>query len=589
MRRISHLFRRPDPVVFVILAVFGAAALVIGLQHRALTTLDRQTRIILQKVAEQTALSAAAEIRRTFDGPVFDTLAKVNHPLLAAGRLDLVSDAYRRGLESYPQVERFFLWTEETEQRLPGEVLFFDRHSLSAEVQRVDGRDAFGRFYRDAGMGSTVFAGARAQIGSHQIYAARSVEMGGIAYDVFIRVFYTNAAREQFFAVMGFVVNLQAARSLLFPELHARQLGPLLEPKDGSPQFEIRVFDEDGQHVYGPPMPAHHPAAATTTFSMQFYPADDIRQLMAATLPPRQWTLVISPRPGNVEAAVVSSRGQAYGLSVLSVLLMLVALAFVFQSRKRARQLASMQSDFVAHVSHQLKTPVSLLSAVAETITLDRVRSQEKLAQCVGMIRTQTAQLSTLVDQILEVSRVGDASRPLELETIQVGALVRETVEAFARAFEAEGYEISVVEAGPTPIVVADPAALEQVLVNLLDNAVKYSGDSRIIVVRVGVSGSDAIVDVIDRGIGIDAETVPRIFERFYRGAARTKQPHGFGLGLSIAHDIVAAHRGRIEVTSVPGQGTTFRVRLPLLQPAQSPYQGFGFRWRRKEPTYGSE
>lgn len=588
MRRISHLFRRPDPVVFVILAVFGAAALVIGLQHRALTTLDRQTRVILQKVAEQTALSAAAEIRRTFDGPIFDTLANVNHPLLAAGRLDLVADAYRHGLESYPQVERFFLWTEETDRRLPGEVVFFDRHSLSAEGQRVHGPDAFGPFYRDAGMGSTVFAAARAQIGSHQIYAARSAEIGGIAYDVFIRVFYTNAAREQFFAVMGFVVNLQAARSLLFPELRRRQLASVLEPKDGSPQFEMRVFDQDGQHVYGPPMPAH-PASATKTFSMQFYPADDIRTRMAATLPPRQWTLVISPRPGNAEAAVVSSRGQAYGLSVLSVLLMLVALAFVFQSRKRARQLASMQSDFVAHVSHQLKTPVSLLSAVAETITLDRVRSQEKLAQCVGMIRTQTAQLSTLVDQILEVSRVGDASRPLELETIQVGALVRETVEAFARAFEAEGYELSVVEAGPTPIVVADPAALEQVLVNLLDNAVKYSGDSRIIVVRVGVSGSDAIVDVIDRGIGIDAETVPRIFERFYRGAARTKQPHGFGLGLSIAHDIVAAHRGRIEVTSVPGQGTTFRVRLPLLQPAESPYQGFGFRWRRKEPTYGSE
>jgi signal transduction histidine kinase len=437
-------------------------------------------------------------------------------------------------------------------------------------------------------MGSTIFAAARAQTGSQRIYAARSAEIAGVAHDVFTRVFYTTAAREQFFAVMGFVVNLEAARHQLLPELRRRQLAAVLEPKDGSPQFEMRVFDEEGQHVYGPTLPPD-PPSARATFAMQFYPSDDIGARMATTLPPRQWTLVINPRPGSVEAAVVSSRGQAYGLSVLSVLLMLVALAFAFETRKRARQLASMQSDFVAHVSHQLKTPVSLLSAVAETITLDRIRSQEKLAQCVGMIRTQTAQLSTLVDQILEVSRGGDGGRPLELETIQVGTLVRETVEAFVRAFEAEGYGISVVEAGPTPTVVADPAALEQVLVNLLDNAVKYSGDARIIVVRVGVSGSDAFVDVIDRGIGIAPDNVPRIFERFYRGAARTNHPHGFGLGLSIAHDIVAAHRGRIEVTSVPGQGTTFRVRLPLLQPAKNRFQGFGFRWRGKEPTYGSE
>jgi signal transduction histidine kinase len=583
MRRISALLRRPDPVIFVILAVFSAAALVIGLQHRALTDLDRQTRVILQKVSEQTALSAAAEIRRTFDGPIFDTLANVNHPLLAAGRLDLVADAYRRGLESYPQVERFFLWTDETERELSGEVVFFDRRSTSATAQHE-----FGPFYRDVELGSRLFAAARAQIGTHQIYAARSLKIGHVAYDVFIRVFYTTAAREQFFAVMGFVVNLEAARKQLFPELQRRRLGEMLEPKDGSPQFEMRVFDQDARHVFGPPLPAH-PASARTTFAMQFYPADDIRTRMAATLPQRYWTLVISPRPGSVEAAVVSSRGQAYGLSVLSVLLMLVALAFTFQSRKRARQLARMQSDFVTHVSHQLKTPVSLLSAVAETITLDRVRSQEKLAQCLGMIRTQTAQLSTLVEQILEISRVGDAGRPLELETVQLGALVRETVEAFARALEGEGYKISVVEAGPTPTVAADPAALEQVLVNLLDNAVKYSGESRTIVVRAGITGSDAIVEVIDQGIGIEPESVPRIFERFYRGAARTKHRAGFGLGLSIAHDIVAAHFGRIEVTSAPGKGSTFQVRLPLLQTTERKYKGFAFPWRRKDPSYESE
>ena len=555
--------RRPAPLIFVILALLCAAVLVVYLQHRALADLDRQTAVILQKVAEQTVTAAALELRRTFDGPVFDTLAGVNHPLLAAGRLDLVAEQYRRGLAVYPQVERFFVWTAETQAVAPGEVLFFDGTPDVPAARQARPARTLDAFRRDPAMGALVLQRARQHVGSQRIYLAVSERLNGVPYDIFIRLFYTDAARSEFFAVLGFAVNLDLARSRLFPALYEQRLASLLEPSDGSPSFDMRVLDEGGGLVYGAPSPIP-PVSARASFALQFYPVDDIGSRMAALAPSREWALVISPRPPKTPMVVAATRTQGYWLSGLSVLLMFVAVLVAVRSHRRAAQFARMQADFVAHVSHQLKTPLSLLSAVAETVALDRVRTPEKLAQWVEIVRSQTSRLSALVERILEFSR-GDGRRDYELEAVSLGTLVRETVEAFARALENDGYQFSVTESGGTPVVAADPAALEQALMNLLDNAVKYSGESRTVTVRVGVSGSDATIEVTDRGVGIDPAERARIFERFYRGRSSALHRQGFGLGLPIAREIVSAHRGSVEVDSAPGRGSTFRIRVPLL------------------------
>jgi signal transduction histidine kinase len=158
---------------------------------------------------------------------------------------------------------------------------------------------------------------------------------------------------------------------------------------------------------------------------------------------------------------------------------------------------------------------------------------------------------------------------------VRLGPLVRETVESFATALADTGYRIAV-EARADPVVMADPAALEQVLVNLLDNAVKYSGDTRSITVRVAASASHATIDVVDRGIGIEAGEQARIFERFYRGEGAALDRRGFGLGLAIARELVAGQQGSIDVTSTPGRGSTFSVRLPVLG------AGTGAGWLRR-------
>ena len=336
----------------------------------------------------------------------------------------------------------------------------------------------------------------------------------------------------------------------------------MLAPGQGTPGFELRVFDEHGQLISGRPEPPSQ-FSGRASFSALFYPEDDIGPRMAAALPERRWTLTLSPNERNAPVAFAAVETQGYWLSGLSVLLMCLALALVVHGQKQSAQLARMQSDFVSHVSHQLKTPLAVLSATTETLSLDRVRSPEKLAQYLGILRNETARLTALVSRILEYSRVEGRNKPYELEEVDLGDLARETLEALRPALEKDGATAMIDVTAPAPMVVADPAALEQALVNLIDNAVKYSPGRKQVTVRVRSAGNEAILEVADRGRGIEPGERVRIFERFFRGSGASANPNGFGLGLAIVQEICRGHRGRIEVESNHGAGSIFRITLP--------------------------
>jgi two-component system, OmpR family, phosphate regulon sensor histidine kinase PhoR len=177
------------------------------------------------------------------------------------------------------------------------------------------------------------------------------------------------------------------------------------------------------------------------------------------------------------------------------------------------------------------------------------------------------ARLTALVQRILEYSRL-QQQRGYEFEPVELTALVRETVSAFERSLSSQHFSFVVEAQEAEPIISADPAAIEQTLVNLLDNAVKYSGAGKEIVVRVGARSGFAVIEVTDRGIGIDKADSDRIFEKFYRGSGASVHREGFGLGLPIVQELVHAHRGRVEVESIVGEGSTFRVVIPLAPPA---------------------
>jgi signal transduction histidine kinase len=554
MRFPAFANRKPEPVLFVVAALLAAAILVVYLQHRAITSLRHEAEMVVRGVSESAASQLASTIARTLSGPV-EALGTVNQPELSAGRIDLVTDAFRHGFTDYPQVARFFLWHGLSDAIAPNEVLFFDRGADARQPETGSGEpSALTAFTRDAAIGRELYREALARMAQRN-YAAIEHDTAGGHYLSVIRVFWASPRRETPFTIVGFMVNVDDVRERLFADLHRQHLASLLA---GVYDLQLRILDEDGHEVFasGRPLPQ---LSATAKFRLQFFP-EGIRGRMVAAPPSPVWSVVVGPS-GDPRLTLFSVT-QAYWLAGVSIVLIVVALGFAVQGHRRSKELARMQSDFIAHMSHQLKTPLSLLSAVLETIRLERVKSPQKLARYHEILWEQTDRLSSLVERILEVSRVKRRGTSYEFERLDLAELVRETAEAFQRSLEPDGFDIEVVGSG-RPVVWADPAALEQVLVNLLDNAVKYSGESRSIRVDVSAGPSAATIAVTDRGIGIPADERAHIFDRFYRGSGATLNRRGFGLGLAICVELVAAHGGRVLVESEPGRGSTFTVKLP--------------------------
>ncbi len=557
MPSVSPLLRRSDPYVYAIAAVVCAAALVLYLQQRTIADQREQTAVVLHEIAEQTAHAVVATLRATLEGPVFDTLTAVNHPQIRDSRLDLLLPEYRAGLANYPHIERFFVWTEQTDASVPGEVLFFGPGHAST----TDGPPTVPpEFRRDAALGRQVFALARRHAPSQQIYAAEGRLGPDADHDVLIRLFWTDARRDHFFAVLGFVVDRARVRETLIPELHRRELGQLLTLRGKDLPFELRVTDEQGAVIWGPAQ--EQPLAAKVRLPMAFYPAQTLGPRLASGIEPTNWMVEVSPAHAD---QLLAGASHGYWLPWLSIMLMLVAIAVTIRAGRRAAEVARMQSEFVSHVSHQLKTPLSLISAATETVELDRVQSPEKLAQYLGIIRGEVTRLTSLVHGVLEFSSL--QQRQLEFDDIDLAALVRETVDAFQGGLAGRHFTFTFVQEGPAPALHADPAALEQVLANLLDNAVKYSADTRDVTVRVGWAGARAVVDVSDRGIGVPSGDRSHIFDTFYRGSGEAHHRRGFGLGLAIARDLVAAHGGQLELLQTSARGSTFRVSFPSASP----------------------
>jgi signal transduction histidine kinase len=540
-------------MVLAIAAALCAAGLVLYYQHRALSTLNAQTTVILRQIAEQTANDIVVEARHALEGPVFDTLTAVNHPELRAGRLELVAREFADGLAAYTHVERFFVWSTETDRETPGEALFSSRGGAAVAANRAGPADAF---TRDPPLGRAILELAREHAPSQHIYIAGD-GIGPGRREVFLRLFWNDARRLEYFAILGFVIEPAAIGPRLFEALHEGKVGALLRQRGRDVPLNLRVIDEDGAVVYGSTTPAPTQATAAATLPMAFYPVDRIQSRLAYAAPVHQLRVEVS---APVERGILGPAG-GYWPTVLSVVLMLVALGLTVMANGRAAELARMQSDFVSHVSHQLKTPLSLLSAATETLSMDRARSPEKLAQYLGIIRNETTRLSALVQRILEFSRL-QQQRGFEFEDVDLNSLARETVAAFEQSLSDPQFVFEVEEQAPSVTTLADPAAIEQILVNLLDNAVKYSTVVKHIVVRVRATSSQAIIEVVDRGIGIGKADHRRIFEKFYRGPGATLHRNGFGLGLPIALELAHAHRGVIEVESAPGQGATFRIIL---------------------------
>jgi signal transduction histidine kinase len=256
-------------------------------------------------------------------------------------------------------------------------------------------------------------------------------------------------------------------------------------------------------------------------------------------------------------------------LGVLS-LLMVGGLALAYRSVSKEVALAHLKSDFVSNVSHELRTPLALIRLYAETLELGRITTSEKKEEYYRIIRKESERLTALINNILDFSRIEAGRKEYDFRETDIAELVRNTLDAYRYQIEQQGFAFEQNIDASIPAVRVDREAIARALVNLVNNALKYSADEKFLGVKLYRVNDFLKLEVVDRGIGITRREQSKIFEKFYRtGDALVHNTKGSGLGLSLVRHITQAHGGEVEVESAPGKGSKFILTLPLAAAAQ--------------------
>lgn len=282
------------------------------------------------------------------------------------------------------------------------------------------------------------------------------------------------------------------------------------------------------------------------------------------------WTInLYDDGAGDVEQRYLMRR-NLYLLALAAVFAALLFGGFLaIRSTARELKLARLKSDFVATVSHEFRTPLTSIRYMAELLERGRVPQEERRRKYYETIGAESERLGRLVENILHLSRIEAGVKEYRLEDTDVGALAEETASRFRRQSVLREIRLETAIAGGMPHLRADKEALSRALLNLLDNAVKYSAGEPRIALQAWADGDRVCLQVTDTGVGISPAEQRRIFEKFYRArAAQESCVTGSGIGLPIVDHIVRAHGGQVRLESEPGKGTRVTIELPAGPPS---------------------
>jgi signal transduction histidine kinase len=282
-------------------------------------------------------------------------------------------------------------------------------------------------------------------------------------------------------------------------------------------------------------------------------------------------TLAVRNRDYSIEQDVQRWKVGTLCLVGFIDLVLGAGLVLVYSNVRREMQISRIKSDFVANVSHELKTPLALIRLFAETLELGRVPGEQKAQQYYRVINKESQRLTQLINNILDFSRIEAGRKEYRFAPADVGRIVSEVLDAYRFQIEQQGFRLEVEIADDLPEVMADKEALSQALLNLVNNSIKYSRDEKFLRLDVRHEPGRVLIAVADRGIGVAKSEHKKIFEKFYRAEdSLVHETKGSGLGLPLVRHIMEAHGGSVEVESSPGKGSTFTLVLPTARPEQA-------------------
>jgi two-component system phosphate regulon sensor histidine kinase PhoR len=320
--------------------------------------------------------------------------------------------------------------------------------------------------------------------------------------------------------------------------------------RDLEDRFYVSIVDFENNGIYGHPISRDSKYFFERRFPTTLY----------------KWILQIVPRNyTELELGVRKQRRTSLFFILLSMLLIFFSLAIISIGWRHDRQLRQLKEDFISNVSHELKTPLSLIRMFSEMLVSGRVHGESKRLEYTRVIHNESERMSRLINNLLDFAGLSRGVEQKHFERVDIGKLVANAIDAYRYEAEKAGFRMELhVEPG-IPDTRADPGAVTMALLNLLDNSIKYSGDRKELEVRVGRTGGEVSLAVIDKGPGIPHSEQDKIFDQFYRGSGPSvRGVRGSGIGLAITRHVARMHGGSISVESEPGEGSIFTLRIPI-------------------------
>ena len=465
-----------------------------------------------------------------------------------------MNEAVQSAFARYPYPSVFFTW--HASMPLP---IFFSRSnrqptwlpkSSAANTYPVEIRPA-------PAAAAPLFERLTEDMAAKQAYSLANVEIEGIRYQMIARFHYDDATRSTILGAFGFLVDLDWARKEYFPSITEQLMR--IAHADG---IDCTIIDEHGEIVVGLDSSSAR-ARIERELPVLFFDDDLITGGSPARLAVPAWSITVSSDRDPTLAIAAQGARRTLVVVTAGALALGLGLLVTVRATRAAAAVSSMRSDFVSAVTHAFKTPVSVIRGVGETLIRGRVDTPDTLRDYAGLLVQEGQRLSRLVDNMLAYARIADSASVYQFVSEEPSDLVDEVLKAFQRLKTERRFTINVSIDEGLPPIRADRTALLLALDNLVDNALRYSGDSRSIEIQVKREPMGIAFSVIDTGPGMAADKVAELKRRFTRGRIATG--HGSGIGLAIAYRIAVDHGGDLRFESVSGRGTTATLVVPAI------------------------
>jgi signal transduction histidine kinase len=541
--------RRTGLMILVFIAFLLPCLLFSVLQYHSLNGMERKTMIEVQDSLRQRLQDISLRTRASLEALAVQIMGPVYAGDIEQEKLQDIQQQLTSIWESHAEFDLAFVVVDCPCQKRQFAVFASDAgvHGFSSESFKtnLDAQAVIGLFNNASLLLNGSGQGPRDALFEQSSCGLLQNGSDGARAFVFLAILTTDRASQ-----IGFS-GIRLKPSFLTGQLLPRMIAEAATSENGSrsePGAVVSVLDESGRDVY-----VNRAGPRHREISLPFSPAL------------RQWKLGIGYQDNTVAGLARAQFRQSLILTILGLGVLLIGLALVLRTAARELNLAQAKETFVGNVSHELKTPLALIRLFGETLEMGRVDNLDEARYYGKIISRESGRLTSLINNILDFSRIEAGRRQYQSVQSDLGEICEQVLQSYEYQLHKEGFELSKRIDSRLPPILVDPEAITQAIINLLNNAMKYSARTRRIDVGVRQQGQNLLVEITDSGIGIARAEQRKIFEKFYRvSTGLVQETRGTGLGLAIVKHIVEAHRGKILVDSVPGKGSRFTIVLPI-------------------------